>query len=181
MNLKRTLMIALGSAGFLLAQDTAVVRPSIYPPPDREPARALKEYLNLTEAQAQALQNVQKSRQEAEQVIYEQMRQKQLALDSLLQSGSTDYTQIGRLLAEIRDLQKKLPISGEPYRTQALSVLSQEQRLKLPALVDVLKLQTPANDAVFWNLIDRPEQEPEPPIILGGREAADVHILPARK
>jgi len=48
-------------------------------------------------------------------------------------------------------------VSGEQYRTRALSVLTQDQRAKLPVLANALELQWPANDAVTWNLIDPPQ------------------------
>jgi Spy/CpxP family protein refolding chaperone len=163
---KRLLILAVGGAALLSAQDSSLTVPVIYPPPVLEPVQPLRQYLNLTAAQVSALQEVQKSRQTAEQAVYEEMRQKYQALENLLASGSTDYQQIGRINVELRQLQKKLPVSGEPYRTRALAVLSPDQRTKLPALANALQLQWPANDAVFWNLLDRPETPGGDPRIL---------------
>ncbi len=168
-NLKRLLVVAASGASFLIGQEPAPinpVNPIIFPPRVVEPGRALREYLNLTAAQVAALQEVQKSKREAEQAIFEEMRLKQTALDNLLRSGSNDYQQIGRLTVELRDLQKKLPVSGDPYRTRALAVLSQDQRAKLPPLSGALQLQWPANDAVMWNLLERPPAPDDPPVIL---------------
>ena len=155
--LKRLFILAIGTAAFILAQEPGAGTPMIYPPPVSEPGSALREFLNLSPAQSAALQDVQKSKRDAQQAVFNEMNQKQTALDNLLRSGSTDYVQIGRLTVELRDLQKKLPASGEPYRTRALSVLTQDQRAKLPVLVNALELQWPANDAVTWNLIDPPQ------------------------
>jgi Spy/CpxP family protein refolding chaperone len=152
MKLKRLLIVMLGCAGLLAAQDRD--GGSIVPP---DPARALRQYLNLTQAQVEALIQVQESRREAEQAIYQEMREKQMELEDLLRSGSSDYARIGLLFAEIRELQTKVPITGEPYRSQALAVLTEEQRGQLPALVEALERQAPANEAVMMNLIDRPE------------------------
>ena len=160
--LRHLLLLAIGGATILIAQEQGLIAPVIYPPPIMEPGRALKEYLNLTPAQIAGLQEVQKSRQSAEQAVYEELRQKYQQLENLLQSGSTDYQQIGRLNVEIRNMQKRLPVSGESYRTRALAVLSAEQRAKLPALTNALQLQWPANDAVFWNLLDRPAVPDDP-------------------
>jgi hypothetical protein len=167
-NVKRLLVVAASGASFLIGQETVPadpVNPVIFPAPLIEPGRALREHLSLTAAQVAALQEVQKSKRQAEQAVFDEMRQKQLTLDNLLRSGSNDYQQIGRLTVELRDLQKKLPVSGEPYRTRALAVLSQDQRTKLAPLSNALQLQWPANDAVMWNLLDRPPL-PDDPIIL---------------
>ena len=163
--LKQLVILAIGGAAFILGQEPGRGTAMIYPPPVSEPGRALREYLGLSPTQSAALQDVQKSKREAQQAVFDEMNQKQMALDNLLRSGSTDYVQIGRLTVELRDLQKKIPVSGEPYRTRALSVLTQEQRAKLPVLVNALELQWPANDAVTWNLID-PPPAPQDPIIL---------------
>ena len=163
--LTRLLFIAIGGATIVIAQDQSLIAPVIYPPPMMEPGRALKEYLSLTPAQITALQEVQRSKRSAEQAVYDELRQKYQQLENLLQSGSTDYQQIGRLNVEIRNMQKRLPVSGEPYRTRALAVLSAEQRAKLPALTNALQLQWPANDAVFWNLLDRPEVPNDPRMV----------------
>lgn len=173
--LKHLLVVAASSASFLIAQEPDRPSPTIFPPPIFEPGRALREYLNLAPAQVAALQDIQKSKREAEQAVFEEMRQKHAALDTLLRSGSNDYQQIGRLTVEIRDLQKKLPLSGDPYRTRALAVLSQDQRAKLPPLATALQLQWTANDAVAWNLLDSPPV-PQDPIILpaGGGTANAV-------
>src|SRR5262245_20324153 len=77
------LLLGFGCALVLTAQGEPVVAPAplIYPSAVVQPAQALRQYLNLTEAQANALQEVQKSRSEAERAIYEQIRQKQTALN----------------------------------------------------------------------------------------------------
>ena len=176
--LKRIILISAAAASLAIGQEPQDTATSmIYPPPITQPGRALREFLNLTEAQAQALQTILTSKSRAEQAVYEEARQKQVALDTLMRNNSTDYLQIGRLTVEIRDIYKKLPVSGEPYKSQALAVLSPEQRAKLATLTNALTLMPAANDAVYFSLIDRP-QGSDGPIILGlpgiisGREAA---------
>lgn len=179
--LKRWLVLAVGGAALLSAQDSGLTVPVIYPPPNMEPGRALREYLTLTPAQITALQEVQKSKQTAEQAIFEEMRQKYAALENLLSSGSTDYTQIGRLNVELRGLQKKLPVSGETYRTRALAALSAEQRAKLPALSNALQLQWPANDAVFWSLLEQPASPDDPRILPAPMPLITTSAAPATR
>ena len=164
--LKRILLISAAAASFATGQTPETPVISIYPPPIMRPGESLRAYLNLTDAQSQALQTVLAAKNRAEQAIYEEARQKQIQLDNLMRNSSTDYLLIGRLTVEIRDIYKKLPLSAEPYRSQALAVLSPDQRAKLPALSNALTLMPAANDAVFFSLIDRP-QVPDGPIILG--------------
>ena len=75
-----------------------------------------------------------------------------------MKSPTADAFQVGRLTLEIRDLQKKLPLTGEPYRTNALNVLNALQKSKLPALTQALQTATPAYQAVSLNLIDAPQR-----------------------
>jgi Spy/CpxP family protein refolding chaperone len=142
----------LGAA--LLPAQTLPVRPGW------EPAQ-LKAYLNLTESQIGALQQVQRDRMAAEQAIYQQINEKQRALNVLLQSGSQNATQIGQLMIDIAALQKQVPL-GASYRESALAILSADQRAKLPALVLVRQQQSVAWEAVNWNLIDAPQPRTTP-------------------
>jgi Spy/CpxP family protein refolding chaperone len=116
----------------------------------------IRQYLSLTDAQVRSLEQVQTSRREAESAVYRQMSEKQLALSGLLQAGSTDAARIGQLMVEINNLQRGLPLAGEPYRSAALAVLTDAQKAKLPALAEALRLNTTAYQAVSFNLIDAP-------------------------
>lgn len=169
MQMQRLLLLAAASTSFLFAQEI-----TIWPFPVSDVSPELRQYLNLTDAQANALRDVRKSKEDAERAVYEQARQKQNALDQLLNSNSADYTQIGRLTVEIRDLYKKLPVSGEPYRTQALNVLNQEQRNRLPALTAALLLQTAAYDATNFSLIDLPNVPGRPVPLTGSAPGASA-------
>jgi hypothetical protein len=146
------------------AQNQAdVPAPGILPAP-YTPHAELKSYLNLSDAQAQALIDANQDRAEAEQAIYKQIWEKERELWGLLETGSTDAGRIGQLMLDVNALRKKLPISGEPYRSQALSVLNPDQKTKLGALESALKLQAPAWQAVNLNLIDSPQGEARLPM-----------------
>lgn len=117
----------------------------------------LKSYLNLTDGQIAGLQQVQTRKHEAEKKVYDEISEKSRTLSGLLQNNSTDAARIGQLMIDIQRLQKQVPVQGEPYRSQSLAVLSQEQRSKLPALVQAMQLQQAAWQAVTFNLIDAPQ------------------------
>jgi Spy/CpxP family protein refolding chaperone len=127
--------------------------------------QALRQHLTLTDAQVGSLQQILEQRQNAERAIYEQIRERQSQLNTLLRQGSNDASTIGRLMVEINNLQRQLPLPGGSYRAQALAVLTDGQKAKLPALADALRLALPANEAVSLNLIDRPPTQIQPRLL----------------
>jgi len=124
-------------------------------PPIPAPNTALMQYLGLSDAQIQALQDVQKNRNAANQAIYKQMGDKQTAINSLIASGSNDALQVGQLTLDINNLRKQLLTSGAPFRDQGLAVLTPDQKNKLTGLTNALQLQPAAYQAINLNLIDQ--------------------------
>lgn len=129
----------------------------------QSPFAQLKAYLNLTDAQVQALQAVQVSRNNAQQAIFKQINEKQLQLNTLLSQGTSDALTVGQLEIDINNLRKQLPLPNSSYRTQALAVLDPGQAAKLPGLVSALQLQLPAWQAITLDLIDTPGATGPPP------------------
>jgi hypothetical protein len=123
-------------------------------PPIPAPNSALKQYLGLTDAQVQQLQDMQKNRVAADQAIYKQINDKQTTINNLVNSGSTDAQQIGQLTIDIATLRKQLPSSGAQFRDPALAILTPDQKSKLPALSAALQLAPTAYQAVSLNLVD---------------------------
>jgi len=124
-------------------------------PPIPAPNTALMQYLGLSDAQMQALQDVQKNRNAANQAIYKQMGDKQTAINSLIASGSNDALQVGQLTLDINNLRKQLLTAGAPFHDQALAVLTPDQKNKLTGLTNALQLQPAAYQAINLNLIDQ--------------------------
>jgi Spy/CpxP family protein refolding chaperone len=116
----------------------------------------LKQYLILTEAQITSLDQIRAGRVRQEQEIYRQMSEKQRQMYALLQQGSNDAGTIGRLMVEINNLQRQLPLKGETYRAEVLAVLTPAQKTRLPALSEALNLQSPAWQAIELGMIDNP-------------------------
>jgi hypothetical protein len=157
--MNKLLFLALTGAAILLGQDGRVVLPRPVPEFD-----AVRQYLVLAPEQVQKLQIILKTRQDAEQAIWQGIGEKQSELHRLLESGSTDALTIGRLQVDIRDLQKQVPGNSEPYRREALQVLNEAQKTKLAELSQALELQSAAHEAVYLNLL--------------APRAPDVRILP---
>jgi Spy/CpxP family protein refolding chaperone len=115
----------------------------------------LMQYLGLSDTQRQTLQDVQASRAAADQVIYKQISDKQTAINNLIAAGSNDALQIGQVNLEINNLRKQLLTSSAPLRESALTMLTQDQKNKLPGLTNALPLQSAAHQAIGLNLVDQ--------------------------
>lgn len=116
----------------------------------------IRQYLALSETQVAALEEVMRNRSQAEQQIHQQIAEKERQMYGLLQQGSNDASTIGRLMVDINNLRRQLPLNGAPYRTQALAALNDPQKAKLAPLVEAVKLQPSAWQAIQLNLIDNP-------------------------
>jgi hypothetical protein len=142
-----------------------------YPNPSSE---EIKRYLVLTDAQLTSLNTIAAARRQAQSNVYNQISEKSTALHNLLSAGSTDAARIGQLMIEINNLQKQV-VPTEPYRSQALNILTNEQKAKLPPLAQALQLQGTAYQASSLNLIDGPNIGRVYPADLG---AVSPGILP---
>ncbi|HYP07083.1 MAG TPA: periplasmic heavy metal sensor [Bryobacteraceae bacterium] len=160
---KRILALAMLSAASIFAQDPSPSALIARPTPQWD---QLKQYLVLTDAQMTTLEQVRQNRTNQEQAIYQQISEKQRQMYALLQQGSNDAATIGRLMVESNNLQRQLPLKGDTYRTEVLAVLTPAQKAKLPALIEAMRLQSAAWQAVDLNMIDNPN-------------VPDYRILPA--
>lgn len=169
MRLRFLTPILLATAGLMPAQNTtATILP--YPGPNTYYAE-LKQYLALSEAQGQSLETILKNRNEAQQNIWKQTADKNTQLYQLLESGTASAAQVGQLLIDIRNLEKQIPTLDGPYRTQALNVLTTDQKTKLAKLDEALKLQNTASQAAMLLLLEYPQYigVPRPmPVDFGG-------------
>jgi Spy/CpxP family protein refolding chaperone len=152
-NVTRNLILTAAAMCPLFGQEAAI---GLIPGPPPE-FRELRTYLSLSDAQVQSLRQVQSRRTEADQALYKQISEKYQTMNALLEANSADFARIGQLQVEIHRLQRHVPTGGEPYRSQALNVLTPEQKTKLPPLVTALQLQNTAYQAVNLNLVDGPQ------------------------
>jgi Spy/CpxP family protein refolding chaperone len=115
----------------------------------------LKKHLALTDAQVNSLSTIANAKSQAQQALYTQINDKYTTLNNLLASGSSDSVRIGQLMIEINQLRKQT-VPAEPYRSQAMNLLTADQKTKLPILIQALQLQNAAWQASSLNLIDNP-------------------------
>jgi len=137
----------------LLAFGQPASRVYVYP----TPYAALKEALALSDAQVQQLMEVQRSRQTANQAVYQQIAARQKQLTETMNSGNPDAFTVGQLEIDLANLRKQVA-STAALHDQALAVLDSAQRAKLADLQNALKLQPAAQQAVGMGLIQPPSQ-----------------------
>jgi hypothetical protein len=155
LKLKNFVLTTVLALAPLAAQQLPIAPPRVVESP-------LRSYLTLTDSQIASLQQVQAEKRKAEGAIYTQINDRQQQLNALLRAGSNDAGTIGRLMVEINNLRRQLPLPAEQYRAAALAVLTDAQKARLPALAEALRLSAPANEAVFYNLVAAPEILPGP-------------------
>jgi hypothetical protein len=140
--------LLLATAALLPAQETGI---TILPAPAYT---ELKQYLGLSDAQTQSLESILRNRGQAQQAIFTQITEKSRQMYQLLENGSGSATQIGQLMLDVRNLEKQIPTVDGPYRTQAVNVLTADQKTKLAKLDEALKLQGTASQAAMLLLIE---------------------------
>jgi len=115
----------------------------------------LKAALGLSDAQVTSLQQIRTSQRETISTLARQMRTKNEALRASLSSGTTAVA-AGTTLLEIEALRKQLTTVEGNVRTQALGVLTAEQRTKLKTLEDAAALQPAIRQATALGLLTHP-------------------------
>lgn len=113
-------------------------------------------YLSLTDAQVQSLQQLRTQQRQALQSTFQQIRQKQQDLQNQLSSGSTDAAALGQLLVDIQTLKKSISTAQSSYNTQALAVLTADQKTKLQTLQSAAALRPQISEATALGLLTPP-------------------------
>jgi hypothetical protein len=134
---------------------------------------ALKAYLSLTDVQIQKIQQAgEQARKDADEKIktlQPQIRDKKIALEDLLEKGTTDATAVGKMMLEIQALQKQARQAQEAVRNSQLNVLTAEQKVRFKAIEDAATLPQATRDAARLGLVPRPQGGPAPRMMGPGR------------
>ncbi len=125
-------------------------------PPGPPRLDALKTYLSLTDNQVQGFKQIAQQTRTTVQPLEQQIRTKSQALQTLRRQGSADATALGNLVVEIDNLRKQVSDARAAAHTQALGVLTADQKTKLAALEEAAKLFPAAREAGALGLIQPP-------------------------
>ncbi len=128
---------------------------------------ALKTYLNLTDAQVrqmhQAGEQARRQADEKAKALEPQIREKRMALQDLLAKDTSDATAVGKLMLEIRGLEKQMRESRQAVRAGQLAVLTADQRTKFRAIEEAAALPQATREAMQMGLVPGAPGGPNPP------------------
>lgn len=116
----------------------------------------IKAYLALSDTQVQTLQNLRTQEMNQVQSLAEQIRTKEQALKTLIDSGTTNAAQVGAAVLEIAALRKQMASIHSSFNTQAVAVLNDAQKTKLKVLSDAVALREEIAQATLLNLLVPP-------------------------
>ena len=120
----------------------------------------LKAAIGITDAQVQQLITIRQQERDAIQPVQQQIAEKQEALRTLLNAGTTDAAAVGQVVLATHALRKQISDVHTRFQTQALQVLTADQKTKLKALEDAMKLQPAIQQAIGLGLLT-PANPPE--------------------
>ena len=135
--MKHTLIILL-AAGSLLAQN---------PHHGAPPTDAVKAYLNLTDAQIQALNDIRNQASQAEGSAMQKMRMAQSSIDNLMRAGKPDAMTVGNLMIEIQNQNDSISKTRATFNAQAVNALTPDQKARLQALQAAAQLSPAIHQA----------------------------------
>ncbi len=119
----------------------------------------LKTYLALTDAQVTSLQELNHSARVAGQAVQTDLRTKHQALNAAIRGGATDPTAVSALAQAVQAGEAKMLAIRQDYQTQAVGMLTADQKVKLAALSAAAALTPHIREAEMLNLITPPAGE----------------------
>ena len=144
-------MIARFSLPFLAAAVLFAQDPAAYPqPPD------LKSFLNLTDQQLQSLVQLQQQKAQTLQTVLQQTTQAQQQLQQALTASHPDPAAVGQLVIAVAALTQQAKQIAVGFQMQAVSLLEDDQKMKLPPLQLALELGPTAHEAASLGLLNAP-------------------------
>jgi Spy/CpxP family protein refolding chaperone len=102
---------------------------------------AVQAYLGLTDTQIASLLAVRKAAADSVKTLVDQIRTKEQALRSALDQGVTDANAVGKAVLEIESLRKQVQSTMKAAYTEAVNLLTTDQRTKLAKLEEAAKLR----------------------------------------
>ncbi|MGA3042386.1 MAG: Spy/CpxP family protein refolding chaperone [Bryobacteraceae bacterium] len=117
----------------------------------------VQSYLNLTDAQVSALQQLRQSEKAALQPIFQQLGPLHESLRAQSQGSGADATVVGKLVLSIQSLEQQAAPIRSSYQQQALGVLTADQKTKVAALQSAAALMPAIHEAAGLNLLTPPK------------------------
>ena len=116
-------------------------------------------YLSLTDSQIQSLQQLRTTERQTLSSTFQQIATQQQNLNTQLASGSATAAALGQILLDIQTLRKTITTTEASYNTQAVALLTADQKTKLAALQTAAALRPQISEATALGLL----MPPSPP------------------
>ena len=100
-----------------------------------DPSTALKNALNLTDAQVASVQSLMQTRQERAKAIFDEMQTKQQAVDTALNATSPDPSTVGNAMIALQATRKKLDAERDWFLGELKKLLTADQQATLDKLI----------------------------------------------
>jgi Spy/CpxP family protein refolding chaperone len=119
--------------------------------------QALKNYLNLSDAQISDIRTVRDSMRDAHRPLVQELAAKTRALRDENQKAAPDPNVVAQLKERISDLRDQIQTQREGFQEQMRGFLNQDQLASLERLEEVVRLFPVARAAVAFDLIGSPD------------------------
>ena len=126
---------------------------SAWAQPPAPPVTEIKAYLALTDVQITSLQTIQQNLHTQLANTMQQIQAKQQTLNSQLTAGGTTAAVLGQELLDIQNLRNSVKTAETAAQSQALNVLTADQKTKLKTLTDAAALRHDIEEATGLGLI----------------------------
>ncbi len=130
----RSISIAI-VALFIAAIATAQPRP---------PQKALADYLQLSDQQVTAWQQIQKDTAATVQPLAENAKDLHKQLETALSAASPDPTAVGKLAVSLRAVEDQIRAAHEAAKAKRIGVLNADQKVKFEAFEAAMAFTRPA-------------------------------------
>ena len=100
-----------------------------------DPTTGLKNALNLTDAQVDAIKSLLQVQQQQVQSIMTEIQQKRQGLNALLDAASPNPTDVGNAAIALRASERKVPGLRDPFLSQLKALLTGDQQQKLDTIL----------------------------------------------
>ena len=131
------------------------------PPPPPDPPTLVAMFLGFSSDQATQFQQLLLSLQATEQGLQQQVRMRQQRLEEMAGAAAPDTPAVGRLVLEIRALNRQMGQALQSFHDGFVALLEPEQRQKLQAVEQAAQLLPAVAAFAGLHLVPLPPPPPQ--------------------
>ena len=172
------LLLSVFVAGIAVGQVTPPMPPVFEGP---GPSLALRQYLDLTNAQVASIVRLNTEAQRFQQEKFRRQAQVSFEISQEMRRDTLDPMAIGLRFVELEAIRRDIAAEQARVARDVQALLTAAQRTRIQALQDVLRTYPVACEALAHNLMSAPQQTGQMPggIIGGGAPGSIIFAAPA--